>query len=257
MPLGAFRINSLARNIADSGVSLDAVEFGSGVYYENTSMPDAAAANKQVTISVWMNIANTSPRSVAFGFRHTGGRLIAGPWAYNSGTAQTNATNRWYVQTSSHTLDRTSSENDLYEINEWHHFVYSVDFTVDDRNIAYVDGQQVTLTGFTASGITSNINWNDLREFWVHGYNNTNNLNTIRVAQIWIDDSYIDLSTNISKFYDNGPVDMGTDGTGSGLAQPLIYHYGDTSTFPTNNGSLSYSLSSVGGTPTDTTGPST
>lgn len=257
MPLGAYRINSMARKITAAGVSLDAVEFPDDVSYENTSMPDAGSNNKQFTMSIWMNTADTSPRSVGFGLRHSGTRLIAGPFLYNSGSLQTNATFRAYVQSISQTLDRTSSESDLYAVDEWHHYVYSVDLTTDDRNIAYLDGQALTMPGFSASVFPTDIGWSNITSFFVHGYNAANRTNTIRVAQLWIDNSYIDLSTNISKFYDNGPVDMGTDGTGSGLSQPLIYHYGNTSTFPTNNGTLSYSLTAQGGTPTDTTGPST
>ena len=240
---GAFTYNNL----------LDAVEFDSGVYYENTNMPDAGTSNKQITVSVWVNAAQNSPRSVAFGLL-AGGRLIAGPWMYNSGSAQTNATARFYVQTASQTIDRTSTENELYNTNGWNHFAYSLDLTVDNRILYFVNGVQVTVSGFTASGITTDILWNNLTEFFVHGYNNANHLNNLKVAQLWIDNSYIDLSTNISKFYDNGPVDMGVNGTASGLSQPLIYHNGNTSTFPTNNGTLSYSLTAVG-TPKNTTGP--
>ena len=47
----------------------------------------------------------------------------------------------------------------------------------------------------------------------------------------------------------NLPLDLGTNGTATGLAQPLIYHYGNTATFPTYNGTgfSSYTLTQSGG----------
>jgi hypothetical protein len=78
-----------------------------------------------------------------------------------------------------------------------------------------------------------------------------------RVAQLYIHNSTT--IPTISNYWDTGtskPKDLGTQGTATGLARPLIYHYGNTSTFPTNNGTgfASYTLT-ANGTITDATGP--
>ena len=66
-----------------------------------------------------------------------------------------------------------------------------------------------------------------------------------------MDNTFVDISqpSNREKFYDNGPVDMGSDGTSTGLDQPLIFHTGDTSTFATRGGdvtSFPYTVSTNG-----------
>jgi hypothetical protein len=70
-----------------------------------------------------------------------------------------------------------------------------------------------------------------------------------RISQIYVHNAAG--APNITKFWNttsNLPIDLGTNGTATGLAQPLIYHYGNTSTFPTNNGTgfNSYTLTPSG-----------
>jgi hypothetical protein len=58
-----------------------------------------------------------------------------------------------------------------------------------------------------------------------------------RVAQLYIHG--VSGAPTISNYWDSGsslPKDLGTQGTATGLSRPYIYHYGDTTTFPTNNG---------------------
>ena len=79
-----------------------------------------------------------------------------------------------------------------------------------------------------------------------------------RYSQIYIHNGQTS-APSISSFWNTTtglPLDLGTNGTATGLAQPLIYHYGDTSTFPTNNGTgfSSYTLTQSGGV-TSAAGP--
>ena len=72
-----------------------------------------------------------------------------------------------------------------------------------------------------------------------------------RYSQIYIHNGQTS-APDINKFWNSTsglPHDLGTNGTATGLAQPLIYHYGNTSTFPTNNGTgfSSYTLTQSGG----------
>jgi hypothetical protein len=78
-----------------------------------------------------------------------------------------------------------------------------------------------------------------------------------RISQLYLHNA--SGAPTISNFWDSGtskPKDLGTNGTATGLAQPLIYHYGTTTTFPTNNGTgfNSYTLT-ASGTPTSAEGP--
>ena len=75
------------------------------------------------------------------------------------------------------------------------------------------------------------------------------------IGPIWWDASYIDLtnSTNLAKFYDagntDGYVDLGTDGTASGLSQPDIYIYqsGTSSLNLQSGGTTSCSFTTLDG----------
>ena len=71
-----------------------------------------------------------------------------------------------------------------------------------------------------------------------------------RIAQFWATGGTLSAPT-LSNFYDTAtskPKDLGTQGTATGLSRPYIYHYGDTTTFPTNNGTgfASYTLTATG-----------
>jgi hypothetical protein len=70
-----------------------------------------------------------------------------------------------------------------------------------------------------------------------------------RISQIYVHNA--SGAPDINKFWyfgSNRPRDLGTNGTATGLAQPLIYHYGNSTTFPTNNGTgfNSYTLTASG-----------
>lgn len=251
MPIGAFRLNSIARYLvpaAPSGLTLDAVAFTSSDYYRHTTTITSATATKQLTMSCWFNVQQKSPRSVVFGMEPAG-RLVAGPWIFNN---TVDATGRFYAQTLSSTFDRTSSETNLYDINEWVHYAVAIDQTVPVIQM-YINGQPLTVSNVSD---IDNFVWNDIRSIAINGRGSgATDANNIKVSQVWMSNTFVDLSTNLSKFYDNGPVDLGSNGTATGLAQPLIYHYGDASSFPQNRGTLSYTFTTTG-TPTSTTGPS-
>jgi hypothetical protein len=69
------------------------------------------------------------------------------------------------------------------------------------------------------------------------------------IAQVYWYAGDIDIDTDISKFYNNGVVDMGAAGTSTGLPTPHIYHKGSTqATFDDVLGSLGGSSVTVTGT---------
>ena len=73
---------------------------------------------------------------------------------------------------------------------------------------------------------------------------------TGRISQFWATGGTL-TAPAINSFYNTTtslPKDLGTQGTATGLARPYIYHYGTTSTFPTNNGTgfNAYTLTATG-----------
>lgn len=79
------------------------------------------------------------------------------------------------------------------------------------------------------------------------------------ISQVFFDDKYYDLSTNISKFYNSGYVDLGVDGTASGLTAPKIYYDvrdNDVTDFLIDRGTAGLgNLTLLIGTPTIVAGP--
>ena len=166
------------------------------------------------------------------------------------------------MQTTTGTNDRTSSETSLYAQGDWVHVVMSID-TVNNTMDGYVNGVQITFPGISSS---TAIGWSGMNRLVINGQTAPTTWSSpgnteLEIAQIWATNSVIDLSSNISKFYDNGAVDMGSDGTGSGLSQPLFYFNGNTTsspTFATNGGTQQNIGFATGGTntPSDGTTPS-
>jgi hypothetical protein len=122
----------------------------------------------------------------------------------------------------------------------------------------WVNGVQQTLFfGGTMTNTTLIYNWGHTTgQVWI-GRHTTDMIGGTqpyfkgRYSQIYIYNN--DTSApDINKFWyygSNRPRDLGTNGTATGLAQPLIYHYGNNDTFRTNNGTgfSSYTLTSSGG----------
>lgn len=255
MPLGAFRLNTLAKTSAVAAAStLDAVSMPSDANYANTSV-SFGGSGQNLTLSFWFK-GNTDPgqyyrffsiRESTLNtwitmFRHTSNANIG----FSTFNRFRSPNQRWGFN--------ASAPSNIFDDN-WHHILAVTDTTSTANTRMYIDGSSRTVThDYTNS--TSAVNWGTYTNIGVGGRAD----GTIRVpgdyAQLWIDDSY---NNDITKFYDttnNKALDLGTDGTSSGLSQPVIYHYGDTSTFTTNNGTDSYTLSTVGtGTITDATGP--
>jgi hypothetical protein len=120
--------------------------------------------------------------------------------------------------------------------NQWYHVALTIN-TASQSAQCYINGVQRS-TGGTIS--SDPIFWGTLYRVFVGGPATNNQAGYgDALTQLWIDDSYIDLSTNISKFYNNGYVPLGPNGIRSGLPQPMMYNNGSTNspiTFFTNGG---------------------
>lgn len=139
---------------------------------------------------------------------------------------------------------------------DWHHYVFSRDGSAETQYV-YVDGtnetSNITITGGDRSSFAGNV-WQGTTYNNVHLLAETSgggNKVGAFVTQLFIDYNYYNLTTGsvLAKFYDGGAVDMGTDGTTSGLTQPRMFHTGDTGDFFTLGGNTSawnYGISTTG-----------
>lgn len=245
-PAGISPVNLLA-------VSLD--QAGSD-YYRSLSLTNGIVNNKTLTGSVWVNVPNVTNRKTIYNLR-TSNRA---PLLF---VVNTNRTVRVFSNGSpslnTTVIDATTTSGVIANDNEWYHIVFSVDMSDTSKREIYINGSSVAVTWTTYSNQNLNLLSCDRVAIAANAEQGIVE-SDVKLSQIWIDNSYIDLSTNISKFYSAGPVDMGTAGTESGLSEPLIYHNGDTDSSPTfqaqsgRTGTLDYTFT-VNGTPTDTTGP--
>ena len=123
--------------------------------------------------------------------------------------------------------------------NTWYHILISGQ--VSSTFVVYINGVQKTSLQY-GGGISSN---NFQLQILVGVRIGSNTAPAPgkgdQITQVWFDNSNVDITTNLTKFFNNGYVEMGSQGTSSGLSRPLMYHYGNTSTFPTNNGRTSAS----------------
>lgn len=129
----------------------------------------------------------------------------------------------------------TPDDTDNFDANR-HHIIISVDVTSTSKRWVYIDG------------VDASPNWNsynntniDLTETnWSIGAD-PNSINKLQaaIADLWMDDSYIDISNsdNLNKFIKDGnPVDLGASGENPTGSSPILFHTGDASAFPTNAG---------------------
>jgi hypothetical protein len=253
--IGASRLAFLAKSAAAGAAahSVPGINFDTNEHYNKYGFDGSSASdNKEVTISYWFNSLTSSPRSAPLAVRNNLGKFTAGTWLWQDGDAKM----RFYIQSPGSTYDGTTTNTSLYSTADgWHHVVFSADFGTAGTAHCYVDGAEYTITSNTTFG--DNLDWsNTASDIFVNGRPQDDNENEI--AQVWITNKYYDLSSNIDNFYDStnsGPVDFGSDGTGTGLTQPLVYHVGNVSDFPTANGSWSYTLNATGTPSTATAGP--
>lgn len=120
----------------------------------------------------------------------------------------------------------------LYLNGNWHHVVGTLrsDTTTYIRQV-YLDGVQ--LVNSSASGQTAHVAQNINRYWWCGSGPDNTPLSSygiapdagghkMDIANLAVWHSHIDLPTNITKFYNGGGIDLGTDGTASGLIQPQL-----------------------------------
>jgi hypothetical protein len=123
--------------------------------------------------------------------------------------------------------------------NTWYHLVISGQ--VSSTFVVYINGIQKTSLQYGGGISSNNFQLQILTGVRIGSNTSPQPAKGDQITQVWFDNSNVGITANLTKFYNNGFVDMGTQGTSSGLSRPLMYHYGNTSTFPTNNGRTSAS----------------
>jgi hypothetical protein len=130
-----------------------------------------------------------------------------------------------------------SSFDATYLNNSWHQLVVSVSISSTTyKSQVYLDGVQ--LRNASTTGKTASSSSNSSRYYYFGaGSNNSpggnyendpDGAHKLKIGMIFYDNVFTDLTTNITKFYNGGGVDLGTDGTASGLARPELYITADT-----------------------------
>jgi hypothetical protein len=236
LDLGFFNSENLGSSANGAGLLLDA---GSGNNYPIN--------NKRMTLSVWIkgttSDLHTDNKYMLFRqLTETDGGFFV--------QVQNNGTECFFQETSGGNKGilsfPTNFETDVWD-DQWHHLLWYCDTNTSQTasNAFYVDGVSQTLT--------SDTNYTQTRTITQHRYGKHNSNDnttadntdyydsrsgTVKTSQLWLDFGYNSHDTDFSKFYDSGPVDMGTDGTGSGLSQPDIYLYQNSGTDIQNGGSI-------------------
>lgn len=244
--------------VAAGPTNLDAIDVGQdespAAYYSDTSITkNGLSASRYMTVSFWFWTETRDAFNRAWYIDVSSGLDIL----FNiAGTDQM----QFLMLQSGNVRNRirTTTTTALQD-QAWHHCLIVFDNEASGSCKMYIDGVE------EGTDIVANAAY-DFEYNNIVGIGVGQDINSLvnawdgKLAQLWIDNSYQD---SITSFYDttnDKAKDLGTDGTATGLGQPLIYHYGNTSTFPTNNGRTSggylsgYSLSMVG-TVTDATGP--
>jgi len=215
------------------------------------SITNSSTDTQDITISFWIkdgdgSTAAASGADTLFRLLHsTGGTSLLGA-EYQGGRLRLmglDANVAWAFDYLIGTYNATYG-NGTYDDGYWHHLVYSRNGATDTEHL-YVDGVS---TSFTVNANRQNFDdeptvWQgtEFSEIAVlsESYNSANSPVGSSVCYIFVDNSFIDISqsSNLEKFYKNdGFVNLGSDGTASGLSAPVFYHEGDAATFLTAKG---------------------
>lgn len=103
----------------------------------------------------------------------------------------------------------------------WHHIAFSFDLSNASNRHAAVDGSLLSDSVFTAY-VNADIDWT--RGSWAIGryVSISSGYYDGGLAQLYLDDTYLNLSTNLSALYDGGLVDFGAAGANVTGSSPIL-----------------------------------
>ena len=224
-----------------------AVEFdGTNDYYQATSISTSASDNQYLLFACTFYRGSSTNLQHLFNLRLGTGSSDYGFWVWiNGGRTQV----KMVGGTGSNPTSIYENTENSFTLNDWNQVVVWWNTSDYANSKIFVNGEQ---KAFSNEGTTSvNWNWGNTATTLKIGELNSSQTGSGadfngKVSQLYI--SNPSSFPGIEKFYNTGPLDLGTTGTNTGLASPLIYHYGDTTTFTSNNGTgfASYTLTANG-----------
>ena len=249
MPLGAARLNFLSKAITAEAVANGAVTFdGTNDYYEATSISTKQYDSPYLTFGITFYRGSSTNLQHLFNLRLGTGGSDYGFWVWiNGGRTQV----KMVTGTGSNPTSIYEVTENSLTLNDWNQIV--VWWNTDDyaNSKIYVNGADKSITNEGTTAV--DWNWGNTATTLKIGEANSSQTGSGadfngKIAQLYISDYHI--TPDINKFWDAGnsrPYDLGAYGTSTGLPKPLIYHYGDTTTFPTNRGVIDdYTLTANG-----------
>lgn len=254
MPLGASRLNTLSRVQAAAGASgIPAVDPNLSYFLTDTSYAAQASATDAVTFAFWMRMDSTATSGEQTIFRlENGGASVIFLNFSNS-----NERMRYGVYNNGWFVDRVFDlPTNMHGDGNFHHFMYSRSGSSD---VAYIDGSSVSTANNPGNpnknnGDAGNHHWNNFSTGIIlaestSGGNKVDN----PMTQFYLDDTYQNLATSSvrQKFYNGGAVDMGSDGTSTGLSQPIHFWIGGATDFDDDGGSYTSTWTTNGTADTD------
>ena len=240
MPLGAARLNTLSKVLTTTSAAatgLRALDAGNRRIHHQTITTKPASASAAFTLSFWYKFDSTSPTEIIFGFQSgTSNTSFAGGTELLfcevvKGKFRLGSYQEWDIYHTHTGANPESSFGDGNWDGEWHHYLYAIDSSNNDY--LYVDGNSASISGTRPSG-SDTVHWNTFQRANIKAQWNDYNTTEGSICQLFVDNTFNDITQESvrQKFYKfGGAVDMGSDGTKSGLSQPLIFHHGDTSDF--------------------------
>lgn len=229
---------------------------GTGDYYQKTSISSSGSSATKFVVAITYNTDVTAGQTHMVNlYSSTSNNYGFYIWI-NNGRSQLVVTSDvgsevYNVYTGTSTVT----------IGAWEQLVWYFDMASFANTKCYKNGSSQSLTQASFNG-TLSLNFDTVGTIKI-GQENTSQTSTGsdfngKIAQLYI--NRVTAEPSINSFWDSSaskPKDLGTNGTLTGLAQPYIYHYGNTATFPTNNGTgfNAYTLTANGNV-SDADGPS-
>ena len=240
-----------------SGAPITAVTFdGTGDYYEKTSITSTATSATKFVVALTYNTNTTSGQTHMINMYSVGSTTYGFYIWINSGRSQLVVTQG----TTGSEVYNVYTGTTTVTTGAWENIVWYFDMASFANTKCYKNGVSQSLTQASFNG-TLSLNFNSISQIKI-GQKNTAQTATGsdyngKIAQVYV--NAVTAEPDINLFWNtasNLPQDLGINGTASGLPQPYVYHYGNTSTFITNNGTgfASYSFTANGNV-ANTTGP--
>lgn len=256
MPLGAWRLNSLAKPQVAAGTFLDGVHFidGSADGYRDLTIDSNNVTDSEfLTISFWIKDGSDNTRFFELGTGSATADILL-----DTNSTVTNGAVR-FTERNLGSLQRMSSSVNITD-GSWHHVLILWNSSNADSCKFYIDGVEDTSRVINNRTAGEVINISSATKIGF-GYPTDESSTgwSGEMAQFWLDNTYV---PDVASFYDtenDKAVLLGSDGTATGLTQPLIFHDGDLTGFATLKGDtskISYTLATEGDVESSPEGPS-